>query len=125
MTTRPAAPTPKKLSERLEAVRRTLGASGKISTESPENYELVSILNGIARLEGLRERAEAIRGAVERESYWCEDCQKEIPKKYHPDESGFHEDHEVVPITVIAGWRQAELAEISGFTNSKPTTEPR
>ena len=117
--------SPKELSDRLEALRRTLRASGKIGTESPENYELVSILNGVAALEGLHEKIDELRGAVERESYWCEDCQKEIPKKYYPDESGFHEDHEVVPITVIAGWRQAELTQISGFINSKPTTEPR
>jgi hypothetical protein len=46
------APTPKELSDRLEALRRLLRDSGKIGTESPENYELVSILNGIAALEG-------------------------------------------------------------------------
>ncbi|MDG6949559.1 MAG: hypothetical protein JRM77_06925 [Nitrososphaerota archaeon] len=51
------APTPKELSDRLEALRRTLRDSGKIGTESPENYELVSILNGIAALEGLREKS--------------------------------------------------------------------
>lgn len=56
-------PSPKKLSERLEAVRRTLRASGKIGTESPENYELVSILNGIAGLEG--QSIEGLRKQIE------------------------------------------------------------
>ena len=45
-----------------------------------------------------------IRKRIERESYWCEDCQHEIPKRtaegadYMDD---FHADHEVVRITVI------------------------
>ena len=54
MTAQPAASTPKELSDRLEALRRSLRDSGKIGTESPENYELVSILNGVAALEAAR-----------------------------------------------------------------------
>lgn len=58
----------------------------------------------------LKERLDEIRGAVERESYWCEDCQLEYPKKGF--EPSMHSEHEVVPITVIAGWRQKELTEL-------------
>ena len=85
-----------------------------IEAHNSELDETITMLKALEAqsLEGLREKINEIRSAVERESYWCEDCQKEIPRKYYPDESGFHEDHEVVPITIIAGWRQAELSKI-------------
>ena len=49
-----------------------------------------------------------IRKRVERESYWCEDRQHEIPKgaDYLDD---LHADHEVVRITVIEGWLATEI----------------
>ena len=73
------APSPKELSDRLEALRRTLRASGKIGTESPENYELVSILNGVAALEGLREKVEKMWAASSQCDYGddCDDCKIE------------------------------------------------
>ena len=49
-----------------------------------------------------------IRKRIERESYWCEDCQHEIPKgaDYLDD---LHADHEVVRITIIEGWLATEI----------------
>ena len=54
-----------------------------------------------------------LRKRVERESYWCEDCQHEIPKieQYKPEGNIDHSDHEVVRITVMEGWLASEIGE--------------
>lgn len=64
-----------------------------------------------------------IRKRIERESYWCEDCQHEIIKRtaegadYMDD---FHPDHEVVRITVIEGWLATEI-DAQELAQPKPT----
>ena len=47
-----------------------------------------------------------MRKTLERECYWCEDCQREIPLKEQWNPLGEeHADHEVVKITVFGGWQ--------------------
>ena len=74
------AHSPKELSDRLEALRRSLRDSGKIGTESTENYELVSILNGVAALEGQKRPIREVRERV------CDMCRKPIPTKVQQSE---------------------------------------
>ena len=77
-----------------------------------DEYTLNQLLSELEELEvppaAERTAFAEIRKRVERESYWCEDCQHEIPKgaDYLDD---FHADHEVVRITVIEGWLATEI----------------
>jgi hypothetical protein len=110
-------PTPKELSDRLEALRRTLRASGKIGTESPENYELVSILNGIARLEG---QIEGLRERIETEIKENERVAKETEPLFHSKDIDSNR-----ALHIMAIQRNWAFKRVLGFLDTKPTTEPR
>jgi len=58
-----------------------------------------------------RHLLEDLRKRIERESYWCEDCQQELPKdeQFLQSVGELHADHEVVRITVIEGWLASEI----------------
>ena len=55
---------------------------------------------------------EELRKRIERESYWCEDCQLEIAKREaFVVINQHHFYHEVVKITILAGWPLSEIDE--------------
>ena len=58
------------------------------------------------------EKIDEWRGCIEREWYWCEDCQREVTKAEagNPEED-VHLDHEVVAITVVAGHIGREMRD--------------
>ena len=85
-----------------------------ISVRRDVHWAIVDVLEAIEAERAKRDRAMAdeldeLSKHVERECYWCEDCQLEVARGANQYSTDLHADHEVVRITVIEGWLATEI----------------